>query len=206
MKERSNSMYAKKTPEKWMEELLAGRYDNETSAKKAVSKTSWDNDVKERAKELAVKHFAMPGSVKAGDLFASVGGSAHSTVANNRKTNGKHKVESAPLASTAQPEPPSANATANRIAVVNSYIYGCRAALDALRLASQLYHGIDVSDGEMLVGKLLNSLIPELLELAGGMFGHKTNGKAGAKPTTLPIVPNYTPEQQELFEATRPRV
>ena len=68
--------YEKMTPEKWVKNLIAGKFESASSAKKSIAKTGWHDRMKARARQLAEQHFDKPGSVKVGDLVRKNGNGA----------------------------------------------------------------------------------------------------------------------------------
>ncbi len=195
--------YEKMTPEKWIGNLLSGKFESAASAKKSIAKTGWTDRTKSRARALAEQHFERPGSVKASDLV---------------KRNGHADAESVDHVGILKHEPSAAAPLAIRSQVdmatarmmgINLVVKSCREVLETMKLAAQLYPDVDVSDGELVVDKLLRGAIGELVEEAGQVLKRKPSNGAAAKvepiPAAPPITPHFTPEQKELFDKTKPK-
>jgi len=189
--------YEKMTLEKWMKNLLAGKFENAASAKKSIAKTSWPDRTKQKARQAAEQHFEKPGSVKLADVV--------------RKSPGEEQVEVLQREPAAIPVRQTSDMVTAKLLGIQHIIRGCREALETMKIAHDLYPEADMSNGMIVVEKLLNRAITDLAnqsEMVLTPLAPKGNGKAveeAAGPSAPPIVPNFTPEQKELFDKTKPK-
>lgn len=195
--------YEKMTPEKWIGNLLSGKFESAASAKKSIAKTGWTDRTKSRARSLAEQHFERPGSVKASDLVKR-NGHVDAEMVDHVGILKHEPAATIPLAIKSQVDMATA-----RMMGVNLVVKSCREVLETAKLARELYPDVDVSDGELVVDKLLRGAIGELVEEAGQVLKRTPSNGQSAKvepiPTAPPIAPHYTPEQKELFDKTKPK-
>ena len=184
-------MWDKKTPEQWISDLIAGKYKTVGNARKSIAKVNWTDRMRLRARQLIIQYFRDPGSVRMEDMLGPIKISKEDLVF-DRPSKAKAKIESA---------------MSPRLASTRQLTYACRELLDTLSLAKALYPDADISNGQVIVDRMLNHVIAEMLLDVGkvGKINCTNTVPKDPIPSAPPIVPNFTPEQKELFARVKPK-
>lgn len=186
-------MYKKKTPEQWVKDLITDKFATVGNARKSLAKTGWSDRMKARARQCIDQQFTHPGSVKVRDMTG--GEPTEEPVVSKKKKNGKQTTESF------TPQVPVVGAVLQPGVPI---LYKCRELLDTLKVAHELYPEADISDGRVVVDRLLAHAIEEMGMPLGGASSVDID-PALLVPKAPPIVPHFTPEQKELFDKTKPK-
>lgn len=198
-------MYVKMTPEQWITKLLAGKYRSTTSALKSIAKTEWSERTKENARGIAEQNFNSPGSICLEDI--------------TKKVFKARLVEVLPKEPSILDEEsfglPNKKARAiYRLGEAREIARGCTDFLSAMQLAQQLYPDCDVSDGILLVEKVLRPALVDFVQQANQMPSMpdidvfaasviKKEEELSVPLGVVPIIPNYTDAHKELFDSVK---
>lgn len=195
-------MYVRTTVDQWMQGLLAGKYKSATSARKSIAKTEWGERVKERARQCADQYFINPGSVKLSDVHKKGFRAVRPEVAYDPPaTTPLKRIPDAAAFRTS-------HATA-RLTGLQQVARCCVDFLGVLQFAHQIYPEYDISNGLLLLEKVLTPALADFIQQADQVLAdpHKAELSADAAPAippgVEPIEPKFTPEQEALFFKTQ---
>lgn len=213
--------YEKLTPERFAENLKEDKYGSLTGARRGIGKVDWSKKEKERALELAEKHFgteekpakkavkkaakkeAAPSATpkRRGRPPKSASAQAQAPVASLEETEQASGLSALPFSSVSAEE----NAKMHRLHVAQQIIGSAARAIEAMTMAKKADPNVDISELQGSVNAM-TAAVQDMASITGANTGTSNKEANGAVDNDDQESHVFTPEEErekELFRRTR---